>query len=673
MLAYNFKGKWITDSEFCDLKPRNVFHRDFENVDLTCDKHRNRHILFRKKFALDKKPDESKIYITADDYYKLYINGQFVAQGPAPAYHFAYEYNCIDITEYLKKGENLIAVHTFYQGLINRVWVSGDNRHGLICDIVCDGETVVKSDESFLTNPHTAYREIGTFGYDTQFAENFDSNANEVDFYKNDYDDSLWESARLRKYTDYTLVPQKTKMLTFEEISPQKTEQKCNKLFIDFGGCYAGYLSITAKGTKYSQITIRCAQELEDNGALRYNLRANCKYEENWILSGGIDNLDWFDYKAFRYVELTIPEGTQIHDISLVSRHYPFELKANINPEFAKDKNLKKIWDLCVNTQKYGVQEVIQDCLEREKGFYVGDGCYTALTHYVLTKDDSILKKLVDDAFKTDFISDTLVTCLDCSLMQEIAEFPLYIIPMLLWYYRLSGDKAYLEEKYESICKLLNAYKKNYEKDGLLQNVDKWCVVEWPANFRDGYDVELSQVKPTAEPHIAINAFYLNGIICANEISHILGKEKYREVEPLLKIFRNAFRDDKSSLYKDSILTEHKSLIGNIYTYAFDLCYEEDKKVIEKFVEEKGFTAVALFGAFPLLSSLLVNGREDLFLKSITDENAWLRMIREDATTTFESWGKELKFNTSLFHMTFSYGALFLADIDLKKLFENSR
>ena len=52
------------------------------------------------------------------------------------------------------------------------------------------------------------------------------------------------------------------------------------------------------------------------------------------------------------------------------------------------------------------------------------------------------------------------------------------------------------------------------------------------------------------------------------------------------------------------------------------------------------------------------------------DEGAWLRMLSEDATTTFEGWGKDTKWNTSLFHLTMSYAAIFLSDTDLKKLFE---
>ena len=81
-MEYNFKGKWITDSEFFMLEPRNVFHRQLDAVKLPCNEHRNRHILFRKKFSLINMGENAKIYITADDYYKLYINGEFVAQGP---------------------------------------------------------------------------------------------------------------------------------------------------------------------------------------------------------------------------------------------------------------------------------------------------------------------------------------------------------------------------------------------------------------------------------------------------------------------------------------------------------------------------------------------------------------------------------------------------------------
>ena len=69
--------------------------------------------------------------ITADDYYKLYVNGHFAGQGPAPAYPEQYYYNIIDITSWLQEGKNVLAVHLYYQGLVNRVWNSGDGRFAM--------------------------------------------------------------------------------------------------------------------------------------------------------------------------------------------------------------------------------------------------------------------------------------------------------------------------------------------------------------------------------------------------------------------------------------------------------------------------------------------------------------------------------------------------------------
>ena len=50
-------------------------------------------------------------------------------------------------------------------------------------------------------------------------------------------------------------------------------------------------------------------------------------------------------------------------------------------------------------------------------------------------------------------------------------------------------------------------------------------------------------------------------------------------------------------------------------------------------------------------------------------EGTWSRMLREGATATFEGWGKDCKWNTSLFHMTMSAAAIFLSDADLTRIF----
>lgn len=668
---HDFTGKWITDEEFFELQPRNVFHKQLEKVDLPCNEHRNRHILFRKRFTLEKDIDSAEIFISADDYYKLYINGSFVGQGPAPSYHFRYNYNVIDVAPYLKKGENVIAVHTLYQGLINRVWQSGDNRHGLILDLLVNGETAVSSDESFKIRSHSAYRETGTAGYATQFLEEYDSRAREVGFEQSEHDDSDWANAKIHKCSDHVLTEQKSGMLVFESVHPANIRKDGNTVIYDFGSNYVGYLVLTAKGKSGAAVTVRCGQELNDDKTVRYKLRANCNYEEKWILCDGESRLDWFDYKSFRFAEVIIPEDCEITDAYMNVRHYPFELKAELKPEFTKNEDLRRIWELCVHTQKYGVQEVIQDCMEREKGFYVGDGCYTALTNMVLTRDDSMVRKLIDDAFSSDFITDGLVTCIDCSFMQEIAEYPLMLIYLIMWHYRLTGDKEYLQSNYPRVTAVLDSYRRDYEKDGLLCNLDKWCVVEWPANFQDGYDVDIAEGKICKEAHISINAYYIEAINTANRIADILGLGEYRDIESLKSAFTAAFYNKDKHIFKDSVSSEHISMVGNIFPFAFGLC--PDEKCTENIIgmiKSRKISAVSFFCAFPAFMGLVRNGREDMIRDALLDKGAWLRMLDEDATTTFEGWGRDTKWNTSLFHLTLSYAAVFLADTDLKMLLD---
>ena len=670
-MSYQFQGKWISSEEFAALAPRNVFHRQLQPLALDCSEHRNRHILFRKRFCIDTDFKSARILITADDYYMLYVNGRFVGQGPAPSYHFQYNYNEIDLTAYLVKGENVIAVHTLYQGLVNRVWQSGDNRHGLICDLLVDGCCALASDEGFLVQVHTGYTESGMCGYQTQYLETYDCRAPEVGFERPDFDDSDWANASICAYDDHTVTAQQSAMLVFENIAPVQTRAESNRVVLDFGATYVGYLDAVAIGSAGEVITVRCGQELGEDGTVRYALRANCVYEESWILGDGESTLCWFDYKSFRYAELILPRGAKLLSATLRARHYPFALKSALKADFAQDEQLCRIWDLCVNTQKYGVQEVIQDCMEREKGFYLGDGCYTALTHMVLSGDDSMVRKLIDDAFATSFITPTLVTCMDCSFMQEIAEYPLMLVYLVLWHYRITGDRVYLAQNYSKVASLLDAYRAEYEHDHLIKELDKWCVVEWPANFRHGYDVDIREGQVCHEAHVSINAYYIAAVRTANKIARELDLSQYRDESPLLDAFYNAFYDKERKVFKDGEHTEHVSLVGNVFAYGLDLCPDaETKQNILAMLDEHSMSSLSMFCTFPMMWGLVRDGDEGRIRKALLHNGTWSRILREGGTTTFEGWGKDTKWNTSLFHLTMSYGALFMADVDLKKLLD---
>ena len=661
-ITRQFEGKWITTQEFAKLQPLNVFHRQLEPVKFPDDLPRNRHILFRRRFALDAvRP--TALFISADDYYKLYINGRFVTMGPCPGYHFHYYYNKIDITDYLKPGDNVIAVHTYYQGLINRVWVSGDCRHGLIMDVVGPQGLLLCSDEQFRCHAHTGYMPCGIVGYETQFMEQYDSGAPEVGFERPEFDDSAWENASIRAHLDYELYEQPTQQLVVESVAPVSIETRGRLVRCDFGGMYVGYLSAIATGKRGSAIELRCGQELREDGSVRSDLRCNCRYEERWILSGGKDELKQYDYKSFRYAEFELPEGCELASgsIRLLARHYPFELHAAPN---AGDAQSLAVWELCVRSLKYGVQEVIQDCMDREKGQYLGDGCYTALAHMIATRDPAIARKLIDDSLRSAFVNPGLMTCSTCSFMQEIAEYPLMLPFTMLAYWRLTGDAAQLEQWYEPTAAMLDFYRAQYEHaDHLLYDLDKWCVVEWPAEYRDGYDYDLKEGRICKGTHNVINAYYLGAVMSFNAVARILKRPPYRDVTQLYDAYVGAFYDASRGLFTDSIESEHISMPGNMVAYMYGLCPEArtaDNMLM--LVRKNRLNSCMLFMTFPMLCGLKRTGNDALLQELLVDDGGWLRMLREGATATFEGWGRDAKWNTSLYHLTLSYALVFMTD-----------
>lgn len=59
-MEHIFKGKWITDSEFCALKPRYVFHRELEEVDFLVMNTETAIFCSEKSFAVIRKVGTQK-------------------------------------------------------------------------------------------------------------------------------------------------------------------------------------------------------------------------------------------------------------------------------------------------------------------------------------------------------------------------------------------------------------------------------------------------------------------------------------------------------------------------------------------------------------------------------------------------------------------------------------
>ncbi len=670
-MEHKFEGKWITRPAFAGIAPVNVFHRMDESGNKQNATPQNSHMLFRKKFCA-KGNAPVKMFITADDYYKLYINGKFVTEGPAPAFPFHYYYNELDVSEFVHSGENTVSVHVYYQGLNNRHWVSNDDRSGLIFDILEDGKLLSKSDDTVKCAKHTAFKEIGVTGYRLYYLQNYDSRAAEVGFEKPDFDDSAWENAAYCLHSDHVLVPQPTKQLDIYYVKPANVEKIEGGYRIDFGRNYIGYVTAKARGKNGETVLVRIAHELNEDGSIRYEYRASSTYQEEWVLSGREDAYSQYDYVSFRYAEFICEDGAEIYDIQAQVRHYPYTEKAKCRYD---DPDLNRIWRLAADSLHYGVQDIIQDCIEREKGQYLGDGLYTSTAYAILTGDFAIFEKLIADTLRTHRIHRGLMICAPCSLMQESSDYVLLVPEFLLTHAYLTKNTEFANTWYDTIGDTIRYFEESFAgEDGLLRDVDQMCFIDWPLPARDGYDFVPKGCGVSYGLHNVVNAYYIGAIKAMNKLAEMLGREKFMDEEPIVKSFMDMFYDKKQGFFIDAEGSKHVSAPGNILALRYDFCPDkETEERIIKLIMGKEAHQTAFYTSFSVLSAFTRLGREKELKAYITNEGRWLRMLREGATTTFEAWGKDLKWNTSLFHLMYSFVLLYLTDWGQDELLKELR
>ena len=646
---------FISHPDFYDLTPIDVYHKELDsegklianNNDPTnkiAAAHpktlRNKHVIFRKKFNLSSF-NKAMLKITADDYYKLYINGKYVTEGPAPGYHNAYYYNEIDVTEYLSGGENVIAIHNYYQGLINRVWVSGDLRQMLWCELAIDGKTVLESDESWKCAYHTGYTAIGTFGYETNYAECYDARSPEAKFYEVNFDDTAFSFAKENRASEWKLIKQPTKQLDVYDAVPEKTETIDGGVRIYMPTEAAGILTFTACGNSGDEIILRYGEELNPDGSVRYEMRCNCRYEEKMILSGEKDTLMQYDYKAFRYAEILFPDTVKIDGIKMRMRHYPFKEGYTYKTE---DKKLRSVLDLCINTVKYSTQERFLDCPTREKGAYLGDLMVSGRSHATLTGDLTLLKYALTNFTDSAFICEGLMATAGGSYMQEIADYSLEFPAILNWIYSIDKDIDYLKKYAPYAFGVYNYYKKYENSDGLLDRVIEWNLVDWPNNLRDGYDYPL--VRPVGYGvHNVINALWYGLKIAMDELYETIGEKYDFETQKTKESFIKTFYNEKTGLFVDAPGSAHSAVHSSIFPLLFDIASDDSalKSRLVSHIKEKRLTSMGVYMAYFALAALKRAGEYDLCVELATDDAAWINMINEGATLTFEAWGKDQK------------------------------
>jgi hypothetical protein len=99
-------------------------------------------------FYLASLPARAELFITADSRYRLWVNGQFVARGPARSWPHAQSVDQLDVTAHLHTGPNVIAVQVYQPGYSHFSYLHR-GASGLLAWLVCDGAVALLTDTAW--------------------------------------------------------------------------------------------------------------------------------------------------------------------------------------------------------------------------------------------------------------------------------------------------------------------------------------------------------------------------------------------------------------------------------------------------------------------------------------------------------------------------------------------
>ena len=645
------EAEWIRDPVFEGVSVIDLYRKENTPKPDLFGPH-NVHTYMRKELVLGSRPVSATAYVTGDDYYKLYVNGALVVQGPESGYPFAHPYYVVDVTAHLRAGTNCLAAHVYYQGLYNRVWNSADNRSGFILALDMTFEdgarTRFVTDGTWRHLRSKAFPTGRTIGYDTQFAEDVDMREVPVGWRAVGFDDSSWRPPLVGRQ-DHVFVEQATPPLQCYRVDPAVVKDKgAGRYFYDFGTEVVGHTRIRIRGEAGDRLDVRHGEELTGPDTVRYDMRANCTYRELPVLSGGKDLIEFYDYRAFRYIELR--DAPSEAEVWVDVRHHPFEPAASRFD--ASDELPVRIWAICKNGVRYGAQGGFLDCPSREKGQYLGDALITGHSHLVLTADGSLTQKALRDFQRSQRICPGMMAVAPGSFSQEIAEYSLQWPMALRRYYWHTGDRAFVEEMVDAAFDKLYGYFARFEAaSGLLSGMtEKWVLVDWPKNLRDGYDYEYAKERENT----VLNAFYYESLRTAAALLEDLGRDGSNYDARALRVkqaFAQRLLNPATGLFVDAPGSTHSSLHANALPLCFGLVAPENAPRALALIREKRLSCGVYVAPF-VIEACYRAGDAGLGFDLLTsrDEHSWHEMLEHGATTCMEAWGPDQKWNTSWCH-----------------------
>ena len=673
LLKYTWKAQWIT-------------HPSESTLDYGV-------FLFRHVFNLKKEVDKFNVFVSADNRYRLFVNGEIVCFGPSIGDLSHQRYETIDISDKLKVGENVIAAEVVnfgehrsvsQQSFQTAFILQGDRALDIDINTGSADWKVVKNNAFSAINITSelmeAYYAAGPC--DRVDASEYPWGWNELDF-----NDKNWLNPKSTT-TEFAvgrgflyggawhLVPRTIPMMEerveqFAKISRVSGIEKDEaflkgsgssiipanskvKILIDQTHHTTGFPELTYSNGKGSEIKITYAEaltrelspgeNLSDGNIIHVDLKGNRNDIEGKSIFGYYDILlpDGGDNRFFkplsrrtyRFIELEIEtkdEALVLEKYHGVFTAYPFIEKAKVQ---TNDTSLDKIWDAAWKTLRNSADEMYFDPYY-ENLQYIGDTKIASLISVYVSGDDRLMRKAIqqfDDSRTSEGLTQSRYPS---NIIQIIPPFSLIWVDMIYDYFMYRNDPEFLRQFIPGIKSVIDWFATRVDETGMVTDLKWWSFTDWTVEFPSG-------IPPGADDGYSANI----SLQLVKTLEHAQAVFNYFNLEHEVETYQTLSNKVRKSVF-ELCFDEEKGLIAetpdkemfsqhtNILGILTDTFKEEDQsEIMKKILKDNSLFQATIYFKFYMFRALQKAGLGNIYLDQL---EPWKKMIDNGMTTYGET------------------------------------
>ena len=641
---------------------------------------------FRKTFSIVTKPSSGIVHVSADNRYKLYVNGRLASLGPARCDLYHWNFETVDIAAFLHGGDNVISAVVWNFGEL-KPEAQISFRTAFILQGNSAGEEIINTDKSWKCRRDSSYSplnpELIYSYYVSGPGELIDFNRSAGNWKEQGFNDNSWQSSQQLFYglpkgvfshsLGWMLVPSTippmeltqqriTKMRKAAGISLPPDFPAAKKtinippnstvsILLDQDFLTNAYPMLEFSKGKDAEITLGYAEALYlDDPAIKDWRSQNKKGNRNEIegkhfvgvkdriISNGSQlqlytSLWW---RTWRYMQVEIQtknEALEINDLYGVFTGYPFKMNAKFD---TPDSALSKILEVGWRTARLDAMEIYMDCPYYEQLQYVGDTRIQCLVSLFNSGDDRLVRNAITQIDNSRMAEGITLSRYPTANAQEIPPFSLWWIGMLHDYWRYRPDKDFIKNKLPGMRQVLWFFNNYQDADGSLKNLPYWNFSDWAKakGWRDG-------VPPIGKNGYSsiLDLQLLLAYQAAAELEKSMGMKEYavmyeREASRLKTSIIKKYWDAGTKLFADTpekdIFSQHANSLAIL---AQLVTVNEALQLANKILTNKTLTEATIYFKYYVHLALTKAGLGDGYLQ-------WLDIWHENLKNGLTTWAE---------------------------------